>query len=61
VARAPDSPADLLHWSATVRFVTSFLAIVPLAKVCPDDIRRPAVKGRRIDCGWSGLIIAALG
>jgi len=45
--------ADLLHWSATVRFITSFLAIVPLAKVCTRDyiISRAAGNGRRCDCG----------
>lgn len=27
--------AEALHWSAVARFVTSFIAIVPLAKVRP--------------------------
>jgi Ca2+:H+ antiporter len=26
--------AEALHWSAVARFVTSFIAIIPLAKVC---------------------------
>ncbi|KAK6902957.1 calcium/proton exchanger [Kwoniella mangroviensis CBS 8507] len=36
--------ADLLHWSAAARFATSFLAIVPLAKLLGDSTEQLSMK-----------------
>ncbi|WVF72177.1 calcium/proton exchanger [Kwoniella sp. CBS 6097] len=36
--------ADLLHWSAAARFSTSFLAIVPLAKLLGDSTEQLSMK-----------------
>lgn len=50
--------SDLLHWSAAARFVTSFLAIVPLAKLLGDSTEQLSMKlGQTV----GGLLNATFG